>query len=84
MQNSEKHCKTCCHWKSKDESDNWSNDDGEYIQKASEWGNCITIKHCYWQRADLGTLAVTMDGSDYHSRLNTHMSFGCVLHEVKP
>lgn len=90
-------CGTCKHWKNHAASwklsddgalvaeDNYRQyDPAELAPDYEQWGECQKIEHDFWEwpsKEKERAIAMTMDGSDYRSRLNTRQDFGCVLYE---
>lgn len=88
-----KTCENCKYWGA---SDTVSFDLEEYIKNNTEgklYGKCERIPHGFWQTQYENANyeyckptsplkpAFTIDGSDYHSELNTIKDFGCILFE---
>lgn len=89
-------CETCAHWNQRGRNDytivvepRWGDHDSALEEREAEadaadmaYGECTRIKHGRVSLPDPLPLAITMDGSDYHSALYTRGDFGCVLHEA--
>ena len=74
-----KTCMDCTHWK-QDEAP-WCSEKLADMAAGTPWGECQKIEHSDGSDKYRG-IAHTMDGSDYHSELDTRSDFGCILFEL--
>ena len=73
-------CEHCEHWSEKIYR---PFTDGHTQDILGLWGSCEVICHGFCEASEEGELAMTMDGSDYQSYLQTRKNFGCVMWEFR-